>query len=65
MREGKQGENVVTKEEIAHINHAVGAIQDAIAGIKTIKNAMGMTDESHIEKDLRVAIRTLMIIGVE
>ncbi len=41
------------------IESAIGNIQDGIAGVKMIKNALGMTEKSHIEVDLEAAIKRL------
>lgn len=50
---------MATEQEIFLLKNAIGSIEDAIAGIKGIKAAMGMTEQSHMERDLIAAMRRI------
>ena len=51
---------MITEQERLHLRHAVSGIEDAIAGIKGVKSSMGMTEQSHMEKDLIAAIVSIL-----
>lgn len=50
---------MATEQETKLIIGAINNIEDAIAGINTIKCALGMTEETHMEHDLKASKRRL------
>lgn len=53
---------MATEKEIFILKNAIGSIEDAIAGIREIKAAMGMTEQSHMERDLLASIRRIEVV---
>lgn len=53
---------MLTEKDTLLLNNALGSIEDAIAGIKGIKAAMGMTEQSHMERDLLAAMRRIQTV---
>lgn len=50
---------MISDNQQKYARGAIDNIQDAIAGLRTIKVALGMTEESHIETDLKAAINRI------
>lgn len=46
---------MINEKELKYIEGAVDNINNAIAMIRTIKDALGMLENSHIEKELKAA----------